>query len=78
VTTLEGSLTGALIAEKLEDMLLNWKISKEIVHLVYTSNMDSAMKDADIVNFGCFAYTVFSYFSMMDYYVSEDVGNLPK
>ena len=59
VTTLEGSHTGALIAEKLEDMLSDWKISKERIHLVIrdnASNMERAMKDADVVSFGCFTH----------------------
>jgi len=51
VATLEGSHTGALIAEKLEDMLSHWKISKETVHLVLrdnASNTERGMKDANM------------------------------
>jgi len=61
VAMLEGSHTGALIAERLEDMLLHWRISKERVHLVLrdnASNMERAMKDADVVSFGCFAHSL--------------------
>jgi len=49
VAMLEGSHTGTLIAERIEDMLLRWRISKERVHLNNASNMDRALKDADIV-----------------------------
>ena len=48
----------------LEDMLLRWRItpcSKERVHLVLrdnASNVEHAMKDADIVSFGCFAHSL--------------------
>ena len=57
VATLEGLHTGALIAER----LLRWRISKECAHLVLrdnASNMERAMKDADIVSFGCFAHSL--------------------
>jgi len=47
--------------DKLEYILSHWKISKENVHLVLrdnASNMDCAVKDADIVSFGCFAHSL--------------------
>ena len=47
------------LCNALEDMLSDWKISKERVHLVMrdnASNMERAMKDADVASFGCFAH----------------------
>ena len=61
VMALEGSHTGMYIAEKFRDMLSNWNISKEKVHLVLrdnASNMERAMKDADLNSFGCFAHSL--------------------
>ena len=49
VLTLEGSHTGVYICEKFTEMLSNWNISKEHVHLVLrdnASNMEKAMRDA--------------------------------
>ena len=42
---------GALITAKLEDMLSDWKVSKERVYLVIranASNMEREIKDADV------------------------------
>ena len=47
VMALEGSHTGMYIAEKFNDMLSDWSINKENVHLVLrdnASNMERAMK----------------------------------
>ena len=61
VLTLEGSHTGVYICEKFKEMLSNWNINKEHVHLVLrdnASNMEKAMRDADLNSYGCFAHTL--------------------
>jgi len=61
VLTLEGSHTGVCICEKFTEMLSNWNISKEHVHLVLrdnASNMENSMRDADLNSCGCFAHTL--------------------
>ena len=58
---LESSNTGMYISKKFRDMLSNWNISKEKVHLVLSSNasnMKRAMKDADLNSFVCFAHSL--------------------
>ena len=49
------------IAGKFNDMLSGWNINKENVHLVVrdnASNMERAMKDADVCSYGCFAHSL--------------------
>ena len=61
VMALEDSHTGMYIAEKFNDMLSDWSITKENVHLVLrdnASNMERAMKDAGIGSYGCFAHSL--------------------
>ena len=61
VMALEGSHTGMYIAEKFNDMLSDWSITKENVHLVLrdnASNMERAMKDAGVGSYGCFAHSL--------------------
>ena len=61
VMALEGSHTGMYIAEKFNNMLSDWSINKENVHLVLrdnASNMERAMKDANVDSFGCFAHSL--------------------
>ena len=58
---LEGSHTGIYIAEKFDDMLADWRIGEKNVHLVLkdnASNMEWAMKDADVCSYGCFAHSL--------------------
>ena len=59
--TLPGSHTGALLASKYEEMLREWEIPKEKVHLFLVdnaSNMRRAMLDAHIPFLGCFSHTL--------------------
>ena len=54
---LEGSHTGACIAEKIGAILESWSISSDQVHVVLRdngSNMVRAMKDANLLDLGCF------------------------
>ena len=47
--------------EKLNALLIEWKIEKAQVHLVLrdnASNMDKAMRDAGIASYGCFAHSL--------------------
>ena len=55
VQRIEGSHTNAAICQ------IDWKISKERVHLVLTDNankMKRALKDCDLHGYGCFAYSL--------------------
>ena len=49
------------ICEKLNALLIEWKIEKAQVHLVLrdnASNMDKAIRDAGIASYGCFAHSL--------------------
>ena len=53
--------TGEYIAAQLENMLQNWEIPRDKVHIVVSdnaSNMIRAMGDASFVHFGCFAHSL--------------------
>lgn len=53
--------TGEHIAAQIENMLQNWKIARDKVHVVVSdnaSNMIRAMSDALFTHFGCFAHSL--------------------
>ena len=53
--------TGEHIAAKMENMLQNWEIASEEIHVVVSdnaSNMIRAMSDASFTHFGCFAHSL--------------------
>ena len=53
--------TGEHIAAQMENMLQNWKLARDKVHLVVSdnaSNMIRAMRDASFTHFGCFAHSL--------------------
>lgn len=55
------SKCGALIAEAIEGMLVQWKIPKSNVHVVLrdnASNMKKAMDEMDVPSLGCFAHNL--------------------
>ena len=58
---IEGPHTGALIAQRIKEILESWAISTLQVHVILRdngSNMVRAMKDADLPDLGCFAHTL--------------------
>ena len=58
---IDGSHTGAYIAQKIKEILETWFISTDQVHVVLRdngSNMVKAMKDAKLPDLGCFAHTL--------------------
>ena len=58
---IDGSHTGACIAEKISEMLRSWNISTDQVHVILRdngSNMVRAMKEASLPSLGCFAHTL--------------------
>ena len=57
----DGSHTGAYIAQKIKEILESWLISTDRVHVILRdngSNMVRAMKDARLPDLGCFAHTL--------------------
>ena len=53
--------TGEHTAAKMENMLQNWEIAHEKVHVVVSdnaSNMIRAMSDVSFTHFGCFAHSL--------------------
>ena len=58
---IDGSHTGAYIAQKIKEILESWFISTYLVHVILRdngSNMVRAMKDASLPDLGCFAHTL--------------------
>ena len=58
---IEGSHTGAYIADKIKVLLESWSISTDQVHVILRdngSNMVRTMKDANLPDLGCFAHTL--------------------
>ena len=58
---IDGSHTGAYIAQKIKEILESWFISTYRVHVILRdngSNMVRAMKDASLPDLGCFAHTL--------------------
>ena len=58
---IDGSHTGAYIAQKIKEILESWFISTYRVHVILCdngSNMVRAMKDANLPDLGCFAHTL--------------------
>ena len=58
---IDGSHTGAYIAQKIKEILESWFISTDKVPIVLRdngSNMVKAMKDAKLPDLGCFAHTL--------------------
>ena len=58
---IDGSHTGAYIAQKIKEILESWFISTYRVHVILRdngSNMVRAMKDANLPDLGCFAHTL--------------------
>ena len=56
---IDGSHTGAYIAEKIKEILESWAISTDQVHVILRdngSNMVRAMKVASLPDLGCFAH----------------------
>ena len=61
VLPLEESHTGEYLARKYLEMLSEWKINHDQVHLVLrdnAANMAKAMRDASLPSLGCFAHTL--------------------
>ena len=58
---IDGSHTGACVAQKIKEILEFWFISTDQVHVVLRdngSNMVKVMKDAKLPDLGCFAHTL--------------------
>ena len=58
---IDGSHTGAYIAEKIKEISESWSISTDQVHVILRdngSNMVRAIKDASLPDLGCFAHTL--------------------
>ena len=61
VMPLEESHTGEYMAGKYLEMLAEWEIKHDWVHLVLrdnAANMAKAMRDASLTSLGCFAHTL--------------------
>ena len=61
VMPLEESHTGEYMAGKYLEMLAEWEIKHDRVHLVLhdnAANMAKAMRDASLTSLGCFAHTL--------------------